>query len=253
MALRVITELREPVAIVRLASPERGNAFGPDDHFTLCDALAALEARHDVRSIVITGEGSLFSAGADVAALGAIDPTRLEEAMLKSLAAVEATFDASRVAIIGVINGPCVGGAVGLALKCDVLIAAASARFSFPFAKLGLLPDSGLTYLLPRLIGESRARALFMTGADIDAHEAKALGLVVDVCPNETLEAEAIKLAERCAKLPPGTAHTIRRALIRSRGATLNEQLAFEAAMQAKAVTADGFKERLAAALKPKR
>src|SRR5262249_5123185 len=157
------------------------------------------------------------------------------------------TFDGCALPIVGAINGPCFGGAVGLALKCDVLVAAESARFGFPFAKLGLIPDSGLTYLLPRLIGEQRTRALFMLGGDISGRHAATFGWVHEVCPDDALPARARAVAERCAAIPAGTAFAIRRALLRSRDASLSEQMAFEAAEQRKAVAADGFKERVAA------
>lgn len=253
MTIKLVTDVDGAIATVRLASPERGNAFGPDDHFALCEALATAAGREGVRCIVLTGTGPIFSAGADASALGSIEPEQLEAAMLKSLAVVEATVDGCALPIIGAINGPCFGGAVGLALKCDVLIAAESARFGFPFAKLGLIPDSGLTYLLPRLIGEQRARALFMTGGEICARDALAFGLVHAVCPDDALPDQTRTLAERCAAMPTGSARAIRRALIRSRGATLSEQMAFEAAEQRKAVAADGFKERVAAALRPRK
>jgi 2-(1,2-epoxy-1,2-dihydrophenyl)acetyl-CoA isomerase len=253
MALKLSCETDGAIAIVRLDSPERGNAFGPEDHVALCDLLDVTAAQDGVRCIVLTAAGPIFSAGADVSSLQSIDPTRLEASMLTSLAAVDRTFDDCEVPIVGAINGPCFGGSVALALKCDMLVAAETARFGFPFARLGILPDSGLTYLLPRLIGEQRTKALFMLAGDISAREALGLGLVHELCADDQLQGTALKLAKRYARMPAGSARSIRQALIRSRSTTASEQMAFEAAEQRKAVSAEDFKERLASALRPRR
>jgi enoyl-CoA hydratase/carnithine racemase len=184
------------VAIVTLARPARLNAYTPDMGDELVAAFRHLATDPAVGAVVVTGAGRAFCAGADrdhLAGQPGRNGLRLgEEAFLTGFAAELLAFAKP---VIAAVNGPAVGIGATMLLTMDLRLCAPSARFDFPFARLGLIPGMGATCLLPALVGEGHARRILLTGAAVGAEEAVALGLAAAVVPDEALLDHAVALA----------------------------------------------------------
>lgn len=184
----VRTAIAGDVGHLILNRPSRRNAVSRALHHEVGLALRRLTTQHDIRFIVLRGAGGTFSSGGDLAELSAGLPPdyisdywrRMEETVLL-LRAVDQT-------VIAAVEGPAVGAGAALALAADIVVAEHDARFRFNFVHLGLLPDAGTTYWLPRLIGQAVARDLMLTGRWIDAREAHARGLIARVVPAAGIE-----------------------------------------------------------------
>lgn len=242
------TTVEDGIATVRLASPATANALTPAAFAELTAQIAAVQQPGSgARVLVLTGSGKVFSAGANMDVLGDTDAAGLERAITGALLPLQQVLHEGRLPTVAAVNGTAVGGAVGLALLCDIVVAARSARFSLAFARLGLVPDTGLTLTLPRLVGEARARALLMTGADVSAEDAAAMGMVHQCIDDDSFVAETRTLAERLAQLPQGTHRLTRQAIVAGRLNTLQAQMEHEARLQAARVLSDEFRAAMAA------
>ena len=237
------------VLILTLNRPERLNALTGE----LLDALTAalLDAADDesVRSIVITGAGRAFCSGQDLKAGlengSGIDVRR--ELAEHYTPAIRAMRNMPKP-VIAAVNGPAAGAGFSLALAADLRIAAESASFVMAFVRIGLIPDAGSTYFLPRLIGPARAAELMMLGDPIDAQRAHAIGLVGRVVPDPELLRVAGEIAGRLAAGPRSVAY-IKEALSLSAGNDLEAQLAVEERLQEQAVASEDFFEGVGAFL----
>lgn len=202
----VLFEVADLVGRVTLNRPGAMNTYD----VAMTDALAVVldeaEAREDVRAIVLTGAEPAFCGGADIRLiLRAIeDPALLAEAehFVAALHACLLRVHSLTVPTLCAVNGACAGGAVGMALACDLTWAAESASFTAAFAGIGLTPDTGTSYFLPRAVGERAARELLMTNRRVEPDEALRLGLVSRVLPDGELLDEAIAVAQRLAQGP---------------------------------------------------
>ena len=242
------TTVDDGIATVRLASPASANALTPAAFAELTAQIAALQQPDSgARVLVLTGSGKVFSAGANMDVLGDTDAASLERAITGALLPLQQVLHEGRLPTVAAVNGTAVGGAVGLALLCDIVVAARSARFSLAFARLGLVPDTGLTLTLPRLVGEARARALLMTGADVSAEEAATIGMIHRCVDDDTFAAETRTLAQRLGSLPPGTHRLTRQAIVAGRLNPLQTQMEHEAQLQAGRVLSDEFRAAMAA------
>lgn len=240
--------LEDGIATVRLASPATANALTPAAFAELTAQIAALQQPDSgARVLVLTGSGKVFSAGANMDVLADTDAASLERAITGALLPLQQVLHEGRLPTVAAINGTAVGGAVGLALLCDIVMAPRSARFSLAFARLGLVPDTGLTLTLPRLVGEARARALLMTGADLSAEDAATMGMIHRCVDDDAFAAETRTLAVRLASLPPGTHRLTREAIVAGRLNTLQVQMEHEARLQAGRVLSDEFRAAMAA------
>ena len=238
--------LEDGIATVRLASPATANALTPAAFGELTAQIAALQQPDSgARVLVLTGCGKVFSAGANMDVLGDTDAASLERAITGALLPLQQVLQEGRLPTVAAVNGTAVGGAVGLALLCDIVVAARSARFSLAFARLGLVPDTGLTGTLPRLVGEARARALLMTGADVSAEEAATMGMIHRCVDDDTFAAET--RTQRLGSLPPGTHRLTRQAIVAGRLNPLQTQMELEARLQAGRVLSDEFRAAMAA------
>jgi 2-(1,2-epoxy-1,2-dihydrophenyl)acetyl-CoA isomerase len=225
-------EIEAGAVLVTLNRPDKLNAFTPAMHAELRAALAALPAQ-GARVLTLTGAGRAFCAGQDLGERsGADGPPDLGLSIERDYNPLVRTLAALPMPVIAAVNGVAAGAGANLALACDLVIAAESASFIQSFAKLGLVPDSGGTWFLPRRIGEARALALALTGERLSAREAEAWGLIWRVVPDAEFEETHRTLAKRLAAGPTeGYART--KALLRA-GATasLEESLAAECEAQ---------------------
>jgi 2-(1,2-epoxy-1,2-dihydrophenyl)acetyl-CoA isomerase len=213
----VLFEKGDGVATVSLNRPDKLNAFDGKMHEELHDALDSAASDDEVRCVVLRGEGRGFSAGAD---LRSEDLSR-EDGEVPDLGAyLRRTFSPSVRKISGMdkpvlasLHGPVYGAGVGIALACDLRLAAESASFSVAFVKIGLMPDAGVSFFLPRVVGLGRAIEMSMLGDAVDAGEAHGIGLVSKVVPDERLGEETAALADRLAAMPTTALGWIKRSL----------------------------------------
>jgi 2-(1,2-epoxy-1,2-dihydrophenyl)acetyl-CoA isomerase len=245
-------ERREGVTTLVLSRPERLNAITAAMHADLRDALAEAAADEGVRVVVLTGEGRAFSSGQDLTedlprgADGRVDLGPPLERDYNPLIRTLTTFPKVTVAAL---NGPAVGAAANIALACDLVVAARSATLHQAFARIGLVPDAGGTWWLPRLVGPKRALALMLLAEPVAAEEARAMGLVSHVFPDESFAQAVADLALRLATGPALAYRLIKRAAAASLDNDLQAQLALEAALQREAGRSDDFAEGIAAFL----
>ena len=236
------------IATIALNRPEVRNALDLTMRRELAAALDEVEADAGTRVLILTGRGGHFSAGGDVKSMRDRRHTAAEgrervEA-LNRLVVRLAEFPRPTIAMV---DGFAVGAGCNLALACDLIVASDRARFGEVFAKIGLVPDGGGTYFLPRLVGLARAKELVFTADIVDAAEAHRIGLVNRVVPGGSLEAETRALAARIAAGPPATLRMAKHMLNRSPELDLRGALDQEAAGQAIAITSDDHQEGLAA------
>ena len=248
----ILYDTAEHVARVTLNVPDKLNPLSAEMLGELSHAFAAARDDADVRAIVLTGAGRAFSAGAD---LRAVSPGRdLGVSLERGYNPLVAAMRALPKPILASVNGVCAGAACGIALACDIVVAARSASFIEVFARIALLPDAGNTYFLPRAIGTPRALAASLLADDIGAEQAHAWGMIWQVVDDAALTETVAVLAGRLARGPSATYGLIKRAIYAGGERSLADQLQFEADLQRRAgFTADhaegvaAFKEKRAA------
>src|SRR5437773_6977597 len=224
---RVLVEITDHIGTATLNRPEKANAFDPDMCEDLLEALRMLASADAVRVIVVTGAGKAFCGGADLGVLGTEG-----EKLVKAGKDIALTIRNAPKPVLAAVNGAAAGGGANLALACDYRLAADRASIGQVFHKLGLGPDWGGTYFLPRLVGTAAALELVWSARMVPAEEARALGLFDRVVPHDALMTEARVLAESWAARPPLAVRRAKEALYQSEGATLAEMLDREIAMQ---------------------
>jgi len=220
------------VAILTLNSPDTRNALSGDALFGAFEQIfAALNDDLSVRAAILTGAGTAFSSGGNVAEMrdrqGMFGGT-LEQIVAQYRAGIQRiplAFDALQVPIIAAVNGPAMGAGNDLACMCDIRIASTTARFAESFVKVGIVPGDGGAWLLPRVVGASRAAEMAFTGDTLDAQEALRVGLVSQVVAPDALMPAALALAQRIAANPPQVLRWTKQLLQQARGGTLAEAL----------------------------
>jgi 2-(1,2-epoxy-1,2-dihydrophenyl)acetyl-CoA isomerase len=227
----VLYEKAIGVVTISLNRPEKLNSFDATMHEELYDALGDAAGDEEVRCIVLRGEGRGFSAGADLAQIieSADGDPDLGEYLRGSYSRLVKRMVEIPKPIIAALHGPVYGAGMGLALACDLRIAAESAKFSVAFIKIGLMPDAGVTYFLPRVVGLGRAIEMSMLGDAVDADEALRIGLVGKVAADDSLAEESHALAEHLAALPTAALGKMKSALHASFEADLETALEREA------------------------
>ena len=223
------------ITTITLNRPEKLNALAGHMRRDLAEALEAAGAERSAHVVVITGAGRAFCAGGDVAAMSELIERQDADEFSRLLGSARRVVTAIRQMakpVIASVNGPAFGAGCNLALACDLRIAATTATFSQSFAKVGLHPDWGGTYFLPRLVTPNKACEMFFLGEAMDAAEALRLGVVNKVVEPEDLEAETRKLAERLRDAPAIALAAAKQAIYMSQAAELEEMLRFETEAQ---------------------
>lgn len=246
----VETRIENSIGTITLNRPEKLNAFAGTMREDLLQALRSLETDPSCRLVVITGAGRAFSAGGDVefmAGLQKIDDLTAFRKLLDTGQAIVVQIAEMTKPVIASINGIAAGAGCNLALACDYRIASDQAKLSQSFVKIGLHPDWGGTWLLPRLVGRSRAFELMVTARMVEAQEALAIGMVDRVVPADDLVAETQKLAGTIAAGPPLAIAAIKSALRQSEKNTLGAQVALESEHQRRAFQSKDAEEGMKA------
>ncbi|HLA99599.1 MAG TPA: enoyl-CoA hydratase-related protein [Anaerolineales bacterium] len=214
-----------PLALVTLNRPEALNALSPEMLAALCDQLEALDADPQVRVIILTGGPRLFAAGSDIKAMAGASSQDILR--LDTIRYWRRLRQVSKP-LIAAVSGYAFGGGCELALTCDLIVAAESAKFAQPEIKLGIMPGAGGTQRLAKAIGPYRAMEMVLTGEPLSAQQAFDLGLVNRLVPDERLLAEARELGRLIASRPPLAVRLARQAVRHGVETTLNEGLELE-------------------------
>ena len=246
----ILVTIEDGIGTITLNRPDRLNSFADQMRHEIANAVGELAGRDDVRVIVITGAGRGFCTGADVTYLKEIVDRQDEEALRGLVNAGRAVVTAIRRApkpVIAAVNGPAAGGGANLALACDIRIASDRAAIGQTFNRIGLHPDWGGTYFLPRLVGPAVAAELFFTGDMLPAEEACRLGIFNRVVPHDRLLEETMQLAKQLAAKPQLSLRLVKQAIYRSAAASLEEMLDFELQAQLECGTSSDAAEGIRA------
>ena len=250
----VLIERDGPIAILTLNNPALRNPISDIDMVdALTTALEQADQDPNVRCVILAASGKGFSSGGNLAKigepgeLGGGQPIETPAGYKTGIQRIPLVFEKMQVPVIAAVQGAAVGAGCDLACMCDIRIAADDARFAESFVKLGLIPGDGGAWLLPRVVGFSKACEMAFTGDPIDAAEALACGLVSTVVPRAELMAAARDLARRIAANPPHAVRSAKRLMRQARHQRLDEHLETAAAYQALAHTTADHREAVTA------
>ena len=231
-----VTRPRVGVTLITLDRPERYNALDEPIVLGLAGLFEGLAGDPETRAVVVCGAGPAFCAGGDLDLIRKVGDDSVEggEAFLRRVLEPVVALRRLPQPTIAAVNGPVAGSGLGIALACDIRIAAPSATFSAPFIHQGLVPEMGVTWLLPRLVGLGPAIELVLSGRQVEATEAQSLGLVTRICDEPV--PSALSLAATFAAMPPRAAAVTKRLLQRAMRSELETAVAAEAREQVAAV-----------------
>ncbi|MGI9434645.1 MAG: 2-(1,2-epoxy-1,2-dihydrophenyl)acetyl-CoA isomerase PaaG [Geminicoccaceae bacterium] len=245
----VLTHLTDGAAVLTLNRPDKLNAVNESMHAELTQIFDRIELDRAIRAVVITGAGRGFCAGQDLGDRNVAEDIdlglsldRLYNPLIRRIRKLERP-------VICAVNGVAAGAGANLALACDIVLAARSASFIQSFAKLGLVPDAGGSFILPRLVGRARAMGMALLGEKIDGEQAAAWGLIWQVVDDDRLLQEAEALAIHLAKQPTRGLGLIKRAMNASAANDLDQQLDLERDLQREAGGTEDYLEGVRAFL----
>ena len=242
----LLVDVADGIAIVTLNRPAKLNSLDAASHTAIRQALDGAE-RDGVRAILLTGAGRGFCAGQDLE--GVASDADLGVLLERDWNPLVRRLRSIPVPVVCAVNGIAAGAGANVALACDVVLAARSAKFSQAFARIGLMPDAGGTWALPRLVGDARARGLAMLAEPLPAEQAEAWGLIWRCVDDDALMPEAEALAARLAGQPTQAFAAMKQAFLAGAAATFEEHLLTEAALQGQLGRTPDYREGVAAFL----
>lgn len=247
----VLFEKRDGVAVITLKRPEKYNAFNRKMALLLQEKLDACKSK-DVRCVYLTGNGKAFSAGQDLDEVN--DPkTRISVILTEHYNPIIRRIRKLEKPVVAAVNGVAAGAGANIALCCDVVVAAQSASFIQAFSKVGLIPDSGGTYFLPRLIGFQKASALAMLGDKVTAEEAERMNMIYKWFPDAEFEAQSFSIAHTLSNLPTRGLALTKQAFNNSLINNWEDQLHDEELLQERAGRTHDYKEGVQAFLEKRK
>ncbi len=245
----ILFEIKDSIAFITLNRPDKFNSFNREMALLLQNRLDECASLQEVRCVYITGNGKAFCAGQDISELVGEHKMELAQILSEHYNPIVTRIRNLPKPVIAAVNGVAAGAGANIALCCDIVVAAESASFIQAFSKIGLIPDSGGTFTLPRLIGWQKASALMMTGDKVSANEADRLGMIYKVYADVVFEEESKKLAHTVSQMPTkGLAYT-KHMLNASFTNSWEEQLQLEDQYQQKAASTDDYLEGINAFL----
>lgn len=237
------------IAWITLNRPDKLNSFNREMALLLQSKLDECASLHEVRAVYLTGAGKGFCAGQDLAEVVDPEGPGMQRILSEHYNPIITRLRNMPKPVIAAVNGVAAGAGANIALACDIVVATKSSSFIQAFSKIGLIPDSGGTYTLPRLIGWQKASALMMLGDKVMATEAEQLGMLYKVFNDEDFMEESKKIATTIAQMPTKALAYIKHALNQSATNSLEAQLALEDDYQQKAAATNDFKEGVQAFL----
>jgi len=245
----VLFEIKNSIACITLNRPEKFNSFNREMALLLQDRLDECATVPDVRCVYITGAGKAFCAGQDISELVGENKIEIKQILAEHYNPIVKRIRNLPKPVVCAVNGVAAGAGANIALCCDVVVATESASFIQAFSKIGLIPDSGGTFTLPRLIGWQKASALMKTGDKVNATEAERMGLIYKVFANESFEEESRKIAVTLSQMPTRGLAFTKHALNNSFRNSWEEQLLLEDEYQQKAAATSDYTEGINAFL----
>lgn len=249
----ILSEIQNKVMVITLNRPDKFNSFNRDMALQLQDALDKAEKNQHIRAIVLTANGKAFCAGQDLSE--AIDPNGPGIARIvdEHYNPIILRLRKIEKPIIAAVNGVAAGAGANIALACDIVTATTSASFIQAFSKIGLIPDSGGTFFLPRLIGFQRASALMMTGDKVSANDALQMGMIYKIFADDTFVTDYMALANALADMPTKGIGLTKRLLNESLFNNHEKQLAREGIVQVEAASTYDYSEGVNAFLEKRK
>lgn len=249
----ILSDIQNKVMIITLNRSDKFNSFNREMALQLHEALDKAEANPEIRAIVLTGNGKAFCAGQDLAE--AMDPNGpgIARIVEEHYNPIILRIRKIEKPIIAAVNGVAAGAGANIALACDIVTATASSSFIQAFSKIGLIPDSGGTFFLPRLIGFQRASALMMTGDKVSATEALQMGMLYKVFADDTFVTDYLNLANTMADMPTKGLGLTKRLLNESVFNTHDKQLVREGILQIEAANTYDYNEGVNAFLEKRK
>ncbi len=248
----ILFEIRNAIGFITLNRPDKLNSFNREMALLLQETLDKCGDK-EIRCVYITGAGKGFSAGQDLAEVVDPEGPGMSRILSEHYNPIIIKIRELKKPVVAAVNGVAAGAGANIALCCDICVAKESASFIQAFSKIGLIPDSGGTFFLPKLIGWQKASAIMMLGDKIDAATAEKWGMLYKYFPDETFEIEAMKIAETLAAMPTmGLAYT-KKALQWAFTHTMYEQLQNEDKLQQRAAQTVDYKEGVAAFLEKRK
>ena len=241
------------VGVIRLNRPEKLNAFNREMSSMLMQCLDNFATDLSVRAILLTGNGKAFSAGQDLSELLMTGAPAMDRLLAEQYNPIVRRIRHIPKPVLCAVNGMAAGAGANIALCCDVVVAAQSASFLQAFSKIGLIPDSGGTYFLPRLIGWQKASALAMLAEPVSATDAERWGMIYKVLQDDTFAHDALQLAERLSQMPTRGLALTKKALNNSFTNTLDDQLQLEDQLQQEAAKTNDYQEGVNAFLQKRK
>jgi 2-(1,2-epoxy-1,2-dihydrophenyl)acetyl-CoA isomerase len=235
------------IAFITLNRPEKYNSFNREMSLLLQQRLDDCHADKSVRCILLTGEGKAFSAGQDLGEVTGKEPMSFDKILTEHYNPIIKKIRSIPLPVIAAVNGVAAGAGANIALCCDIVIAAESASFIQAFSKIGLIPDSGGTFFLPRLIGFQKASALMMLGDKVSAREADDLGMIYKYFDDTSFKTESLRIAQTIAAMPTQGLALTKKALNQSMENDLEKQLLTEDALQRQAAQTKDYNEGVTA------
>jgi 2-(1,2-epoxy-1,2-dihydrophenyl)acetyl-CoA isomerase len=236
-------QVEDAVAIITLNRPDKFNAFNREMALSMQQSLDDAEKDENVRAVLITGSGKAFCAGQDLGEVTGENPMGFEVILLEHYNPIVIKMREMDKPVICAVNGVAAGAGANIALAGDIVVASESASFIQAFSKIGLIPDSGGTFMLPRLIGFQKASAIMMLGDKVDAKTAEQMGMIYKVMPAEGFLELAMELAGQVASMPTQALVLTKKALNQSLSNNLRDQLLYEDKLQQKASKSEDYQE----------
>ena len=246
----ILFEIAEGAAILTLNRPERLNSFTVQMHGEVADALTSVERDLEIRALLLTGAGRGFCAGQDLgdrAVAPGDKPVDLGDSVERFYNPLIRRLTGLKMPVVCAVNGVAAGAGANIALACDIVLAGRSAKFIQSFANIGLIPDSGGSWVLPRLVGQARALGMAMTGAPVTAEQAEAWGLIWKCVDDDALQAEARALTARFASGPTRGLAETKRLIRTSWERTLDQELDLQRDTMRELGNSDDYREGVAA------
>lgn len=245
----ILFHIENGIAFITLNRPDKLNSFNREMALLLQSKLDECASLHEVRAVYLTGAGKGFCAGQDLAEV--VDPNGpgMQRILSEHYNPIITRLRHMPKPVVAAVNGVAAGAGANIALACDIVVATQSASFIQAFSKIGLIPDSGGTYTLPRLIGWQKASALMILGDKVTAAEAERLGMLYKVFADEEFTDSSKNIAATLAQMPTKALAYVKHALNQSASNHLEAQLQLEDVYQQKAADTDDFKEGVQAFL----
>lgn len=243
----ILFEIKDSIAFIKLNRPEKYNAFNKEMALQLQQRLDECKESSEVRCVYLSGTGKAFSAGQDLSEVAAPNGPKVVNILSDYYNPIVSRIRYLNKPVLAAVNGVAAGAGANIAICCDIVVATESAGFIQAFSKIGLIPDSGGTFFLPRLVGLQKAMALSMLGDKVSATEAERLGMIYKYFPDEVFEQETLQLAQTLAQMPTKALHLIKKAMNQSFISSLEEQMHAEEVFQQRASATLDYKEGVAA------